>query len=74
MTVMYCGVVGSTEQAARPGAETWGEVVGAKGRREIARRQGDAGAAEAALREAQRLCREMGASLHVERLGRELGT
>jgi hypothetical protein len=71
---MYCGVVGSTERAARPGAETWGEVVGAKGRREIARRQGDAGAAEAALREAQRLYREICASLHVERLGRELGT
>jgi len=71
---VFCGVVGSTVQAARPGGETWGEVVEAKWRREIARRQRDAGAAEAALREAQRLYCEICASLHVERLGRELGT
>jgi hypothetical protein len=74
LTVVFCGVVGSTVQAARPGGETWGEVVEAKWRREIARRQRDAGAAEAALREAQRLYCEICASLHVERLGRELGT
>jgi class 3 adenylate cyclase len=39
----------------------------------LARRQGDAVAAQAALREAQRLYREMGATRQVERLGQELG-
>jgi len=29
LTVMFCDVVSSTELAARLGAETWGEVVGA---------------------------------------------
>jgi len=42
-------------------------------RADLARHQGDTGAARAALREAQRLYQEMGAPLQVERLGRELG-
>jgi adenylate cyclase len=43
-------------------------------RADLARRQGDAAAAETALREAQRLYREMGAPLQVERLAKEIGS
>jgi class 3 adenylate cyclase/tetratricopeptide (TPR) repeat protein len=43
-------------------------------RARAAARAGDAAAAEAALRRAQQLFREMGAPLHVERLAKELGS
>lgn len=43
-------------------------------RADLARRQGDAAAAEGALRQSQRLYQEMGAPLQVERLARELGS